>query len=95
MVKIQYLGQIRAIVDRREESIDPVQNKTILTILQRLATKYGKEFETEVLDDSKHALREGILVTINGRAIEQLDGLDTFLNDHDTIAILPLFTGGG
>lgn len=95
MVKIQYMGQIRAIVGRRDEIIDNTQNSTVLAILQQLAKKYGSEFEAEVLDDSKQGLREGILITVNGIATGQLDGLTTLLKTHDSLTILPLFTGGG
>lgn len=95
MVKIQYMGQIRAIVGRRDEMIDNMQKSTVLAILQQLAKKYGPEFETEILDDSKQGLREGILITVNGIATGQLDGLTTLLNTHDSLTILPLFTGGG
>ena len=95
MVKIQYMGQIRAIVGRQDEMIDNMQKSTVLAILQQLAKKYGSEFEAEVLDDSKQGLREGILITVNGIATGQLDGLTTLLNTHDSLTILPLFTGGG
>ena len=95
MVKIQYMGQIRAIVGRRDEMIDNTQKSTVLAILQQLAKKYGSEFEAEVLDDSKQGLREGILITVNGIATGQLDGLTTLLNTHDSLTILPIFTGGG
>jgi molybdopterin converting factor small subunit len=95
MVKIQYMGQIRAIVGRRDEMIDNTQKSTVLAILQQLAKKYGSEFEAQVLDDSKQGLREGILITVNGTATGQLDGLATLLHPHDSLTILPLFTGGG
>lgn len=89
------MGQIRAIVGRQDEMIDNMQKSTVLAILQQLAKKYGSEFEAEVLDDSKQGLREGILITVNGIATGQLDGLTTLLNPHDSLTILPLFTGGG
>ena len=89
------MGQIRAIVGCQDEMIDNMQKSTVLAILQQLAKKYGSEFEAEVLDDSKQGLREGILITVNGIATGQLDGLTTLLNPHDSLTILPLFTGGG
>ena len=95
MVKIQFMGQIRAIVGRRDETIDNSQVITVLAILHQLAKRYGQEFEAEVLDDAKQGLREGILITVNGIAARQLDGVATKLDTHDTLTILPLFTGGG
>jgi molybdopterin converting factor small subunit len=95
MVKIQYMGQIRAIVCRRDETIDNPQATSVFTILQQLAQRYGQEFEAEVLDDTKQGLREGILITVNGIATGQLDGVTTKVDTRDTLTILPLFTGGG
>jgi molybdopterin converting factor small subunit len=95
MVKVQYMGQIRAIVGRRNETIDNSQVTSVLAILQQLAQRYGQEFEAEVLDDVKQGLREGILITVNGIATGQLDGVTTKVDTHDTLTILPLFTGGG
>jgi molybdopterin converting factor small subunit len=95
MAKIQYMGQIRAIVGRRDEMIDHSQETTVLAILHQLAKRYGLEFEAEVLDDAKQGLREGILITVNGIATGQLDGVTTKVGTHDTLTILPLFTGGG
>ena len=95
MVKIQYMGQIRAIVGRRDETIDNAQETSVLVILHQLAKKYGLEFEAEVLNDAKQGLREGILITVNGIATGQLDGVATKADTHDTLTILPLFTGGG
>ena len=95
MVKIQYMGQIRAIVGRRDETINDSPDTTVLAILHRLAARYGRDFEAEVLDDAKQGLREGILITVNGIAIGQLDGVATVIHTHDTLTILPLFTGGG
>ena len=95
MVKIQYMGQIRAIVGRRDETIDNSQETTVLAILHQLAKRHGLEFEAEVLDDAKQGLREGILITVNGIATGQLDGVTTKVHTHDTLTLLPLFTGGG
>ena len=95
MVKIQYMGQIRAIVGRRDETIDNAEETSVLVILHQLAKKYGLEFEDEVLDDTKQGLREGILITVNGIATGQLDGVTTKVDTLDTLTILPLFTGGG
>jgi len=89
------MGQIRAIVGRRDEMIDNTQETTVLVILHQLVKKYGLEFEAEVLNDAKQELREGILITINGIATGQLDGVTTKVDTHDTLTILPLFTGGG
>lgn len=89
------MGQIRAIVGCRGETINSIQELTVLAILQHLAKRYGQEFEAEVLDDTKQGLREGILITVNGIATRQLEGLATLVDSHDTLTILPLFTGGG
>jgi molybdopterin converting factor small subunit len=59
-----------------------------------LSNQYGQAFANEILqDDGK--VRLGIGIAVNGAAIGQLAGLSTRLKVGDTIALLPLFLGGG
>lgn len=93
-VTVQYLGHIRALVHTRAEEVNVPSVTTIFELLKRLTRLYGDEFRQEVFADDG-GVREGIIVTINGKAIGQLQGIKTSLHPGDTIAILPLFAGGG
>jgi MoaD family protein len=94
-IKIRYLGQISAVVNKRGEETEVSSKTTVSTLLKQLANRYGKAFEEEVFEEEGKTVREGIIVTVNGRSIGQLQGIKTRLNVGDEVTLLPLFAGGG
>ena len=94
-VKMQYLGPIRVILQKREEQIEITLKTTVLKLLRKLASVYGTAFQQEVFEDDGEQLRESLIVTINGKAIGQLNGTSTRLQSGDIVTLLPLFAGGG
>jgi MoaD family protein len=94
-IKVQYLGPVRVLLNRREEEIEISLKTTICELLKKLSITYGKEFEWEVFEEDGEKVREGLIVTVNGIAIGQLNGLETNLKLGDTVALLPHFAGGG
>jgi molybdopterin converting factor small subunit len=81
-IKVQYLGPIRIILKKRDD-------------LRKLTNTYGKALHQEVFEDDGDQLRESLVVTINGKAIGQLNGTSTSLKPGDIVTLLPLFAGGG
>ncbi len=94
-LRVHYLGQISAVVKKREETVEAASRTTVYTLLKQLADGYGSSFTGEVFDEGGKEVREGVIVTVNGRAIGQLQGIDTRLKGGDVVTILPLFVGGG
>jgi MoaD family protein len=94
-VAIQYLGQVSAVLNKRGEEVEVSSKTTVFTLLKQLADRYGEAFEGEVFEEEGKALRAGMIVTVNGRPIGQLQGIKTRLNVRDVVTLLPLFTGGG
>ena len=94
-VKVQYLGPIRAMLNKREEEIEVTLKTTIYELLRKLSSVYGKAFEVEVFEDDRKNIRDGLIVTVNGKAIGQLNGVGTGLKVGDVVTLLPLFAGGG
>lgn len=94
-IKVQYLGPIRAMLNKREEEVEISLKTTVYELLRKLSDIYGKGFENEVFEDDGKNIRDGLIVTINGKAIGQLSGIRTGLKGGDIITLLPLFAGGG
>ncbi|MFH0897554.1 MAG: MoaD/ThiS family protein [Candidatus Bathyarchaeota archaeon] len=94
-VRVQYLGPVRVIVNKRAEEVDLSLTATIYELLRTLSSAYGKGFEREVFEDSGGNFRDGLIVTVNGTAAAQLNGLETRLKQDDVVTLLPLFAGGG
>jgi MoaD family protein len=94
-VTVQYLGQVRAVLNKRGEEVDVSPQTTVFTLLKQLTERYGEAFEGEVFDEEGTVIREGLIVTVNGKAIGQLQGTKTRLHVKDVVTLLPLFAGGG
>jgi len=95
LIKIKYLGPLALMLNKREEELEVSSSASIDDLLRKLSSLYGEEFENEVLQDGGENVRTGTAVTVNGKVIGQLDGMGTRLKMGDTIALLPLFLGGG
>ena len=61
---------------------------------EELGARYGEKFRTEFFSPDESVLGEKIIVLINGRRAEFLQGLDTPLKDSDHICIFPIVAGG-
>lgn len=94
-IKVQYLGPIRVALKKREEEVEVTLKTTVWELLKKLAITYGKAFTQEVFEDDGEKLQESLIITVNGKAIGQLNGGDTGLKLGDVVALLPLFAGGG
>lgn len=94
-ITVQYLGQVSAVLNKKGEEVEVPSKTTVFTFLKQLAKRYGEAFEGEVFEEEGKAVREGLIVTVNGRAIGQLQGIKTRLNVKDVVTLLPLFAGGG
>ena len=94
-VRVQYLGQVGVIAQRKEEELEIPSGAIVRELLQRLSSKYGKAFDGEVFQEDGENLRDDMTVVVNGTAVRQLEYLNTRLKQDDTVALLPIFPGGG
>lgn len=94
-IKVQYQGIVALMVKKREEAVELSSRASVHELLRKLSSLYGKVFESEVLQDEGEHIRNGTVITVNGTVIGQLDGMSTKLKMGDTIALLPIFLGGG
>lgn len=67
-----------------------VDGRTVGDALERLLVQVPSLAECA----PEGRLTERIVVLVNGRPVESLDGLETELGDGDTVALSPPVTGG-
>lgn len=65
----------------------------VLTLMHDLAQRWPA-FRSLVLNEDGTGLGDGVIVLVNGRHIEHLDGADTALTEQDYVAVTPLVAGG-
>lgn len=94
-VKVRYLGPIRVILNKKEEEVDVPLKTTLTDLLGRLSGLYGDLFREEAFESDGKTIKDGLVITVNGIAVNQLGGVRTRLNEGDAITLLPFFAGGG
>ena len=92
-VKINFLSLLADLTKINELKLSVRDKSTIKEILERLVSKFGKDFESKILD-SPDSLSKYIILGLNGKDIRTLENLDTIVNHLDEILLLPAIAGG-
>lgn len=87
---IKFFAYIRDYTHTKQSNMD--QCETVEELLKKLCGKYGKKFENKVFEDKQ--LSNEIIILVNGRNIEDCEGIQTKLNQEDLICIFPVVAGG-
>ncbi|MBT8171824.1 MoaD/ThiS family protein [Candidatus Bathyarchaeota archaeon] len=93
-VRVEYLGYIKNMLNKREEYYELEDNIHLSDLLDELATNHGSPFKKEVYEPGLKEIKTGFSITINGIFVDQLGGLDTELTDGDNILLMSLMSGG-
>ncbi|MCX8177567.1 MAG: MoaD family protein [Candidatus Bathyarchaeota archaeon] len=95
-VSVRFFTTLREIVGKREETLEFPNGAviTVGTVLNKLAELYGKGFTDYVYDGKTGEVKGFLQFLVNGRSTSTLKGMDTKLEDGDTLAILPPVGGG-
>lgn len=75
------------------ESFDAPALSSIYELLHFCSDKWP-EFRNLLLDESGENLGPDLIIMVNGRHIQHLDGINTKLNESDVVAITPQMAGG-
>lgn len=67
---------------------------TLRELGDQLCARFGARFREEFYSPAGDALGERVIVMVNGRRVEFLDGLNTALKDTDAVLIYPVVAGG-
>ena len=92
-IKIIFWSLLTDITEVEEITIPIEDGSDVETILKQLVLKFGAKFEEIVFKDSKD-LSKYVLITINGKDIRSLNGLETKIQYNDEISFIPAIAGG-
>jgi MoaD family protein len=93
-VKVQYLGYIKNMVNKRDEEFELEEDSSVSDLLNKMVEVYGKPFKKEVYEPSLKDVKTGFCVTVNGVLMDQLRGVDTKLGEGDKVILMSLMSGG-
>jgi len=94
LVKVQYISLVKSYTSKSQEEITLPDKATLAQLLDKIATTYGNPFNVEVYDPSKKEVKPTFVAMINGIHMDQLAGINTVLEDGDSVILMTLMTGG-
>jgi MoaD family protein len=93
-VKVEYLGMIKNLLNKRVEELELTESTTLQELLSKLSNLYGTPFKKEVFEPGQKDVKTGLVVTVNGVLMGQLQGVETVLKNGDNIIVMSLMSGG-
>ena len=90
-IRVKFFGPFRDLFGGREREIDLPADARIKGLLQRLSDTPQRDEHLFAVSGDLHP---HVVVMKNGRPVHGQDGLESLLQDGDTVAIFP-FLGGG
>lgn len=92
VMTINYLLYISDFTKCKTEQVSGTYS--LLCLLNILCEKHGTLFREKMMNREMSSLNEDIMVLVNGMNITLFDGINTMLQDDDTITFLPMVMGG-
>jgi len=93
-VRVRYLGFIKNMLKKGEDEFELGEGAMLSDLLNKLAGIYGEPFQKEVFEPGLKDVKTGFVVTVNGVLMGQLHGVDTRLNEGDSVILMTLMSGG-
>ncbi|MBR0374060.1 MAG: MoaD family protein [Mogibacterium sp.] len=72
----------------------PQSAETVIDLCHQIADRFGAKFRSELLTPDGTGISDRSIIMVNGRRIEFLNGVQTPLQDTDTVLIFPVVAGG-
>lgn len=93
-VKVEYLGFIENMLNKRVEELELSEGSTLQKLLGKLSDSHGVPFRKEVFEPGLKDVKTGFVVTVNGVLMGQLEGVETRLKNGDHVILMSLMSGG-
>ena len=84
---VSYLGLVRNVIGLSEEDLEVLAGATVGQLLAQLTARHGLPFRETVLNQSGE-LRSMSQVCVEDRDIDDLDGLDTKIDNGENVSIV-------
>ena len=92
-VEVSFFSNLRTLTGESGSTLKLPERSSMHDLLSIVSARYGDELRGYLFTD-EGGLHSHVVVILNGRGVGVLDGLDTALNDGDSVAILPSIGGG-
>jgi molybdopterin synthase sulfur carrier subunit len=92
-IEVKFFTSLREITGKKIDKIQIKNNTNIKELLRLLSEKHGEKFREYIYNEYEEI--QGFLsFLVNGKNINNMQGLDTKLKEGNIVAILPPVGGG-
>jgi molybdopterin synthase sulfur carrier subunit len=91
-ITVKFFANFREATGKGKITVSEVSS--VRELLDKLVGEFGRKLYDLLYESSTGKLRETVNILVNGNAINLLGGLNTKLEDGDTVAIFPPISGG-
>ncbi len=88
---VKFFATYRTVTGLRRLELEAPQD--VLALMHVLSDRWP-EFRPLLLNEAGDGLGDDVIIMVNGRHIEHLDGMNTKLTESDSVAVTPLVAGG-
>ena len=85
--KVRFFGPVRSIVGKKEQRVSLDDRATMRDVLRELGLSNGPKFQRYIVIEGA-TLNPALLVSINGRSLDDIQNLDIQLPTDTTIDIM-------
>ena len=90
-VEVKFFASFREIVGRKKITMEAGD---VAGVLEEIREEYSELGSEIFLDEDDSELEDYVIIMVNARKIEMLEGTETNLEEGDTVAIFPPVAGG-
>ena len=90
MVTLKFFATLRDLIGRKEIRVEADKVEDALIKASKLT---NVDLIKELIDENRNP-KKAVIILVNGRNIVHLEGIDTSLNNGDTVSIFPPVGGG-
>ena len=92
-VNVEIYGPFDEIAGARRAKVE-LGEPTIRGLVDSIERRWGPSFTRAIMDEGRDEFNLSVLVLVNHKPVSQLQGLETPLNEGDTIVFIPPAAGG-
>jgi molybdopterin converting factor small subunit len=96
VIKVKLIGALTRLAGISEVKIqDERRSFTVTETIRKLCRRVANtEFERAIIDPNSGKIGPHIIVLVNNREINVLQGLETKIRNHDVLTLVPVAHGG-
>ena len=93
-IEVELLGVLQKAANKKTMRLEFDGVVAVKDVILKLTSLFSPEFKQALIDPELNDPRPNVLVLLNGKEINVLNGLDTRVKNGDELVLIPVSHGG-